>query len=103
MDHVIICGKPCRLRHRHSITESPTHFWWQNGPKSPQQTSHELLKKRALFPVQIVEYTDEGVKDRTHPALSAEVAHMATHEQKQTASDGTSLHSKGEQPEACTA
>ncbi|KAL0047478.1 hypothetical protein WJX82_004486 [Trebouxia sp. C0006] len=56
---------------RHSITEGLTQFWWQNGPKSPQQTSNELPKKRSLFPVHVMEYTDEGVKDRTHPALSA--------------------------------
>ncbi len=50
-----------------------------------------------------MEFTDEGVKDRTHPALSAKVAPMVALEQKQTASDGVSLHSKGEQPAASIA
>ncbi len=49
-----------------------------------------------------MEFTDEGVKDRTHPALSAKVAPMVALEQKQTA-DGVSLHSKGEQPAASIA
>ncbi|KAL0037503.1 hypothetical protein WJX77_000390 [Trebouxia sp. C0004] len=86
---------PAPRSDRHSITESPTQFWWQNGANSPRQTSNELPKKRALFPVHVVEYTTEGVRNRAHPALNAKAAPVAALESKQTASDSISLHSKG--------
>lgn len=50
-----------------------------------------------------MEYTDEGVKDRIHPALSAKVAPMVASEPKDTALDSVSMHSKGEQPAASIA
>ena len=49
---------------RHVNGDSPSQFWWQQQPQDVKP-SHRHPNKRALFPVHVLEYSDNSIQPST--------------------------------------
>lgn len=82
---------------RHSTNEGVSQFWWQKGSRSP---SHKQPHKRDLFPVHVLEYSDNGASGRNTLALSPRAVPAAVPtvlEPEHSTDSSAAMHSKGEQ------
>ena len=82
---------------RHSTNEGVSQFWWQKGSRSP---SHKQPHKRDLFPVHVLEYSDNGASGRNTLALSPRAVPAAVPtvlEPEHSTDSSAAMHSKGVQ------
>ena len=77
---------------RHKTGDGASQFWWQQRP----QDGHRHSNKRALFPVHVLEYSDNSVEASIRTSVSPEAPHAAAAEYQTINKETSHLHSKGD-------
>ena len=83
----------CILCSRQSRSHGASQFWWQKGPQDNKE-SHRQLNKRALFPVHVLEYSDDGIQAISGQALPPQ-AESPLAAEPQSSSKEAVLHGRG--------
>ena len=71
-------------------------FWWQQRPQDAK-FGHRHSNKRALFPVHVLEYSDNGTKASSKTSHSSEAPLAAAAEYQSSSKETSHLQSKGEE------
>lgn len=79
---------------RQSTSNGPNQFWWQTGPQD-NNSSRGQSHKRALFPVQVLEYSDDGIRGDAGQGMPSKAALPPLAEHLSSSKEAVSLHSKG--------
>lgn len=75
------------------MVESASQFWWQKKGLKTATPSDFQAKKRALFPVHVLEYSNNGIQGKHKRSLSSEATSPAAESVKQ---ETIAEHGKGD-------
>ena len=79
---------------RHKSSDGASQFWWQQKPQDAK-SGYMHSNKRALFPVHVLEYSDNGIETSGRTPLSPEASLAAAAEYQPSSKETAHLHSKG--------